>query len=315
MNDYIQEIITVQKMSHRYGDFPALQEVEFTVYQGEAFGLLGPNGAGKSTLIGILTGVLEPSGGKAFVNGFSLFQQREEIKKVVGLVPQDLALYHTLTGYENLAFFGSLYDLHGDRLKQRIAAVLEVVQLQEWAQKPVRTYSGGMKRRLNLAVGLLHEPKILFLDEPTVGVDPQSRNHIFECIRQLVKAGLTVFYTTHYMEEAQSLCDRVGIIDRGQLVALDTPRNLIQGVQNKVLELGVLDLPLPVLEQARELSSVERAVFEKGVLYVSANDLVRATVAVLSFLQEKGVPVTSVRTMEANLETVFLKYTGKTLRD
>ncbi|MBC7324996.1 MAG: ATP-binding cassette domain-containing protein, partial [Moorella sp. (in: Bacteria)] len=242
-------VMDIRGLQRRYGDFVAVDGVEFQVFRGEVFGLLGPNGAGKSTLIGMLTCVLAPSGGEATILGFDLLTQREEIKKVVGLVPQDLALYQTLSARENLAFFGALHDLRGRRLKERIEVVLGIARLEDWADRPVRTYSGGMKRRLNLAAGLIHEPQILFLDEPTVGVDPQSRNHIFESIRQLTAEGLTVFYTTHYMEEAQSLCHRVGIFDRGRLVALDTPKNLIQQARSRILEVGVLNLPAAVLEE------------------------------------------------------------------
>lgn len=308
-------VMDIRGLQRRYGDFVAVDGVEFQVFRGEVFGLLGPNGAGKSTLIGMLTCVLAPSGGEATILGFDLLTQREEIKKVVGLVPQDLALYQTLSARENLAFFGALHDLRGRRLKERIEVVLGIARLEDWADRPVRTYSGGMKRRLNLAAGLIHEPQILFLDEPTVGVDPQSRNHIFESIRQLTAEGLTVFYTTHYMEEAQSLCHRVGIFDRGRLVALDTPKNLIQQARSRILEVGVLNLPAAVLEEVRGLPGVEQAVLENSILFVTAAEITAAAVRVLSLLQQREVMVTSVNTPEANLETVFLKYTGKTLRD
>lgn len=308
-------VMDVQGLVKTYGDFVAVNGVDFQVHKGEVFGLLGPNGAGKSTLIGMLTCVLAPTKGKATLMGFDLASRQEDIKKVVGLVPQDLALYQTLSARDNLAFFGALHGLKGGRLKERIKDVLNVARLEEWADRPVKTYSGGMKRRLNLAIGLLHEPAILFLDEPTVGVDPQSRNHIFESIRQLIEKGLTVFYTTHYMEEAQSLCHRVGIFDRGQLVALDTPKNLIQNVQSRTLEVGVLVLPPGVLEETRALSTVEQVLFEENILYITAADVPTAAVHVLSLLKERQVSVTSVNTPEVNLETVFLKYTGKTLRD
>lgn len=308
-------VMDVQGLVRRYGDFVAVDRVEFQVRRGEVFGLLGPNGAGKSTLISMLTGVLPPTAGRASVCGFDLLTQKEAIKKVVGLVPQDLALYQTLSARDNLAFFASLHDIKGKLLKQRIQFALALARLEDWADKPVRTYSGGMKRRLNLAVALLHRPRILFLDEPTVGVDPQSRNHIFDCIRQLTADGLTVFYTTHYMEEAQSLCHRVGIFDRGRMIALDTPKNLVQMTQSRLLEVGVLHLPDAVLGEIKDLEGVEQATVENGLLLVTAADLPAVAVKVLSLMNERQVSFTSVNTPEVNLETVFLQLTGKTLRD
>lgn len=308
-------VIDIRGLGRRYGDFVAVAGVEFQVFRGEVFGLLGPNGAGKTTLIGMLTGVLAPSEGKATVLGFDLTSQKGAIKKIVGLVPQDLALYQTLSARDNLAFFGALYGLKGKRLKERIAFVLNIARLEEWADRPVRTYSGGMKRRLNLAVGLIHEPQIVFLDEPTVGIDPQSRNHIFESIHRLIEQGLTVFYTTHYMEEAQSLCHRVGIIDQGKLVVLDTPKNLIRSVQSSILEVGVLNLSPVVLETVAHLPGVVQVVYANNLLHVTVTEVALATVNILALLQQKNIKVISVNTPEANLETVFLKHTGKTLRD
>ena len=308
-------VIDIRGLGRRYGDFVAVAGVEFQVFRGEVFGLLGPNGAGKTTLIGMLTGVLAPSEGKTTVLGFDLTSQKGAIKKIVGLVPQDLALYQTLSARDNLAFFGALYGLKGKRLKERIAFVLNIARLEEWADRPVRTYSGGMKRRLNLAVGLIHEPQIVFLDEPTVGIDPQSRNHIFESIHRLIEQGLTVFYTTHYMEEAQSLCHRVGIIDQGKLVVLDTPKNLIRSVQSSILEVGVLNLSPVVLETVAHLPGVVQVVYANNLLHVTVTEVALATVNILALLQQKNIKVISVNTPEANLETVFLKHTGKTLRD
>ncbi|MGQ9557821.1 MAG: ABC transporter ATP-binding protein [Desulfurispora sp.] len=308
-------VMDVQGLVRRYGDFVAVDRVEFQVRRGEIFGLLGPNGAGKSTLIGMLTGVLAPSDGRASICSLDLLTQREAIKKLVGLVPQDLALYQTLTARDNLAFFASLHEIKGKLLEQRIQFALALAQLEDWADKPVRSYSGGMKRRLNLAVALLHRPRILFLDEPTVGVDPQSRNHIFDCIRQLAAEGLTVFYTTHYMEEAQSLCDRVGIFDRGRMIALDTPKNLVQTTRSRLLEVGVLHLPGSVLQEIKAMEGVEQATEENGLLLVTAVDIPAVAVKVLSLLAERKVSFTSVNTPEVNLETVFLQLTGKTLRD
>ena len=247
------EAITVRNLQKTYGSHPAVNGITFSIARGEIFGLLGPNGAGKTTTISMLSGLLEPSGGSVMVDGMDLAQNLARMKAKIGLVPQDLALYPTLSARDNLTFFAQIYGLRGKHLRQRVDAVLEMVQLADRADDPVDTYSGGMKRRINLAAGLLHQPDILFLDEPTVGVDPQSRNAIFESIQALNRGGLTILYTTHYMEEAQRLCHRVAIIDRGQIVALDTPANLIRQVGEGILRLEIADgLANAVAEQAQE---------------------------------------------------------------
>lgn len=215
--------INAQNLCKVYGEITAVADVSLQVNSGEIFGILGPNGAGKTTTLSMLTGILPPSGGSiAFDNG-KVQAGQDEAKRLIGFVPQSLALYTTLTGRDNLTFFGRMYGLRGAVLRARIKRVLDIIGLTERADDVVDTYSGGMKRRLNIGVSLLHEPKVLFLDEPTVGVDPQSRNAIFEAIEAMNEAGLTVIYTTHYMEEAQRLCDRIAIMDQGKIIALDTP--------------------------------------------------------------------------------------------
>ncbi len=216
-----------------------MDDITFSINRGEVFGLLGPNGAGKSTTISILSCILERTAGHVTVLGVDAGPDARAVKARVGLVPQEIALYQELSGLDNLKFFGRLYGLSGARLGRAIASALETVGLADRATDTVSEYSGGMKRRLNLAAGLHHDPDILVLDEPTVGVDPQSRNHIFENVERLNAAGMTVIYTTHYMEEAQRLCDRVAIIDNGRLVALDTPRNLIDSLGGGVIQIGI----------------------------------------------------------------------------
>ena len=216
-------LVEVSNLSKIYGDVQAVDGISFEIQQGEIFGLLGPNGAGKTTTINVLCTYTEPTAGEVTIAGHSVTTEPEAVKRAIGVAPQDIALYPDLNGVENLRFFGRMYDVPKARLEQRIGELLELVGLAEHAHKRVEHYSGGMKRRLNLAVGLLSEPRFLMLDEPTVGVDPQSRNAIFENIQALNRQGLTILYTTHYMEEAELLCDRVAIMDEGQIIALDTP--------------------------------------------------------------------------------------------
>lgn len=236
--------IRVEALVHRYKNaaVPALKGCTLSVAQGEFYGLLGPNGAGKTTIISILSGLFPPDGGNVTILGAGLEQDAQTIKQATGLVPQDIALYDKLTAHENLVFFGRLYGLKGQRLHERIAECIDFAALGAHANLKVATFSGGMKRRLNLAAGLLNDPEILFLDEPTVGIDAQSRNLIHNRLLQLNQAGTTILYTTHYMEEAGKLCSRVGIIDNGQLIAEDAPGQLLE--QNGSPDLDALFLLL-----------------------------------------------------------------------
>lgn len=313
MNDDV--ILSVEGLVKRYGEFTAVNGVSFTVKRGETFGLLGPNGAGKSTLIGMLTGVLTPSAGTATVGGYNLQIQTPAVKKIVGLVPQELALYQELTAQENLHFFGQMYGLRGAYLQERIEYCLSVAQLHEWRDKDVATFSGGMKRRLNLGIGLLHEPKILFLDEPTVGVDPQSRNHIFSSVKQLVEAGLSVIYTTHYMEEAENLCQRVAIYDKGKIITIDTPQNLIRSVENNFMEIGVDNPPAELVFSLSLLAGVQKVSIRENQLLITCDTLQQVAGRVLDCIQKSGHIIRSLQTPKSNLETVFLNLTGRTLRD
>lgn len=216
-------MVEVKDLTMRYGERTALTGIGFEIDRGELFGLLGPNGAGKTTLISILSTLLKPSSGQVKIGSLDVLHQGKEIKHFIGTVPQEIALYPTLSARENLNFYGRMYGLHGLQLKKRIDELLEMIRLTDRRHERVQKFSGGMKRRLNLAVGLIHRPKLLLLDEPMVGVDPQSRNHILESIKTLKSEGTTMIYTTHYMEEAEQLCDRVAILDEGRLVALDSP--------------------------------------------------------------------------------------------
>ena len=265
-----ESVATVEGLVHRYGDLTAVDDLSFSINRGEVFGLLGPNGAGKSTTISILSCILERTGGRVTVLGADAGPNARSVKARVGLVPQEIALYEELSGLDNLKFFGRLYGLSGARLVEAIESALETVGLADRDADAVSEYSGGMKRRLNLAAGLLHDPEILILDEPTVGVDPQSRNHIFDNVQRLNAAGMTVIYTTHYMEEAD-------------LLSLDRITSAKPGPG------GTLDL---------QTTGTQHALID-----------------VLNALNAHDIPVESLRILEPNLESVFLRFTGRTLRD
>lgn len=309
-------MLVCQNLVRRFGERTAVNDVSFSVSAGETYGLLGPNGAGKTTTISMVAGILTPDSGQVTVAGEPIDARAGDAKRAIGLVPQDIALYDDLTGQENLRFFGRLQGLGGKALAGRIAAVLELVGLDERGGERIDAYSGGMKRRANIAVGLLHEPQLLILDEPTVGVDPQSRNQILESIQQLGESGLAVLYTTHYMEEAERLCDRIGIIDEGILVAEGTQSELVERVGDDdriVLEAeGELDRYLAQLER---LPGVVSAVRSDTVIEVRAQDATQLLPEVLGSATSVGVAVRGVELREPDLEAVFLQLTGKALRD
>src|SRR5689334_276595 len=233
-------ILEVKDLVKQYGDFAAVKGISFDIKQGEIFSLLGPNGAGKTTTISMLSTLYTPTSGDAIIDGHSITKEPMAVKGVIGVVPQEIALYEDLTARENLIFWGEMYGLSGKPLSNRVEEVLEQIGLTDKARNRVKTYSGGMKRRVNIGVGLLHKPRLLFMDEPTVGIDPQSRRAILDTVKDLNQQGMTVLYTTHYMEEAQELSDRVGIIDHGDLIAIGTQKELTQQVgQTETLILHV----------------------------------------------------------------------------
>lgn len=311
-----RSMIEINGLVKRYGDRVAVNGVGFCVQEGEIFGLLGPNGAGKTTTISILATLLPPDGGQATIGGYDLVQETNRIKPLIGLVPQELALYPTLSAWDNLAFFGRIYGLRGMALKERIAAVLDLVGLRDRAGDAVRTFSGGMKRRLNIAAGLVHRPHVLFLDEPTVGVDPQSRNFIFEHIERLKAEGMTILYTTHYMEEAERLCDRVAIMDEGRILALDTTKRLIGLLGGGVIHVGLAaDAVEPLLPLILAMPHVQAASVQDGQLKIQTSDARPALLELIELCNARDVPIPSLEVLEPNLESVFLHLTGKRLRD
>jgi ABC-2 type transport system ATP-binding protein len=311
-----EEILVVRNLYKSFGSHPAVEGISFSIGRGELFGLLGPNGAGKSTTLSMLCGLIQPDSGQILVDRLDIQLHMNNIKTRIGLVPQDLALYPTLSARDNLIFWGQIYGLRGKTLKQRIARVLDVVALTDRADEAVKNYSGGMKRRVNLAVGLLHEPEILFLDEPTVGVDPQSRNAIFESVEELNRAGMTVIYTTHYMEEAERLCQRVAIMDYGKIIALDTPANLIRSLNGGMVRLSIKDgLVQEVKRQAEALPLIKQIIQRDHELDIQTSDTQKTLIDVLQITNILDAQVTALQVLDASLETVFLNLTGKSLRE
>lgn len=295
---------------------PALDDLSLSIPQGAFFGLLGPNGAGKSTLISILCGLLAPTGGSVRTQGLEVRGQSQDIKKILGFVPQDLALYPTLTARENLNFFGRMQGLFGAHLKARIAACLQIAGLEEFADRRVDAYSGGLKRRLNLVIGLIHEPQLLILDEPTVGIDPQSRNFIHNGLRALHQAGMTIVYTTHYMEEAENLCDDLAIIDHGKILARGTVAELLREHRagTIVAHIGT-DLPEAVAQQMRRLPGVRGARFAARTFEIDSDAPDAALATIIQVLRDAQLPLVSLSLGAMNLEQVFLTLTGTHLRD
>ncbi len=309
-------VLEVAGLRKRFGDVEAVRDVSFSIAPGETFGLLGPNGAGKTTTISMVSGLLRPDAGEVRVAGEAMTISSLGPKRKVGLVPQEVAVYPDLTGRENLRFFGRLYDMGGDELVRRIDEVLEVIGLGDRADDLVREYSGGMRRRLNIGIGLLHRPMLLVLDEPTVGVDPQSRNAILESVEQLSAAGMAVLYTTHYMEEAERLCDRVAIIDEGVIRAEGTRRRLVElvGEQGRV-RIETASGSAAAAERLRRLDGVSGVSSVDGSVELLTGDTSAVLAPALAALAEAGVGVSAVTIEEPDLEAVFLHLTGKALRD
>ncbi len=309
-------LLVAQNLHKRYGDVVAVDGISLTLAPGEVLGLLGPNGAGKTTTIAMLSGLMTPDQGSVTLEGRPLTPQSRRLKARLGLVPQDLALYPDLTAKENLRFFGRIYGLRGHALEERLNAALAQVGLTPYADRLVKTYSGGMQRRLNFAVGLLHRPAVLFLDEPTVGVDPQSRNAIYELVTDLAAQGTAILYTTHYMEEAQRLCHRVAIMDAGRIIAADTPQALVQRLGGGLLRLGVPPSQTATLMRlAQQTPHVRGVRRQDGVVLVEAAHPEQTLLALLNAAQQEHLRLTHLEILEANLEAVFLALTGKRLRD
>ena len=310
------DVLVVTDLVRRFGDLVAVDGVSFRIAPGETYGLLGPNGAGKTTTISMVAGLIAADGGTATVLGRPVGPRRTDVKRHVGLVPQDLAIYPELSARENLVFFGRLQGMSGRELAGRVDEVLEIVGLADRAKDPTKEYSGGMKRRLNIGIGLLHRPTLLILDEPTVGVDPQSRNAILESVEALSVEGMAVLYTTHYMEEAERLCDRIAIIDSGRIQAEGTRAELIRltGELDQVRLTGAGDVAAAGTA-VRALPAVEHADVDRHAMLLAVRDAPTAVAAIVTAATTAGMTLEDVEISRPNLESVFLRLTGKALRD
>jgi ABC-2 type transport system ATP-binding protein len=309
-------VLSCRGLTKRFGSRTAVDEVSFQIAAGECYGLLGPNGAGKTTTISLACGLLERDSGEVLVEGQELHPTTVDLKAIIGYVPQEIALYPELSASDNLRFFGRLYGLTGSRLAERVRSVLEIVGLGERSGEKIGNFSGGMKRRANIAAGLLHEPHLLVLDEPTVGVDPQSRNTILEAVMGLRDAGLAVLYTTHYMEEAERLCNRVGIIDGGRLIAEGTRRELVSQVrgQDRIRLVAFGDLE-GLARACKRIEGVDDVVRGEEGLEIAVRGGRLVLPAVVAAAGSSGAEISSVEVVEPDLEAVFLALTGKELRD
>jgi ABC-2 type transport system ATP-binding protein len=311
-------MLQVRELWKRYGSIDAVGGASFDVEKGTCVGLLGPNGAGKTTTVSAICGLVRPDKGTVSIDGQSIKGDTDPTKRRIGLVTQELALYDELSALNNLQFFGALYGLKGEALERASAGALALVGLTDRAGHAVKTYSGGMKRRLNIAAALLHDPEWIILDEPTVGVDPQSRNAIFDNLETLRERGKSLIYATHYMEEAERLCDRVVIMDRGKVVADDTLRGLLRlaGAVNRLrVEVADGQDAAGQVDALRGLAGVSDVTLEGSVLTAAVEDLAEGGAAVLGCLSERCVTVEYIESERANLESVFLTLTGRSLRD
>jgi ABC-2 type transport system ATP-binding protein len=311
-----EPLLVCADLRKRFRDIVAVDGVSFHIAPGETYGLLGPNGAGKTTTISMVCGLLERDGGSVTVAGRPMGIDATDAKALIGYVPQDLAVYPDLTARENLRFFGRLQRLRGAALESRVVAVLELTGLADRADDRTDTYSGGMKRRLNIGIGLLHEPRLLILDEPTVGVDPQSRNAILEAVAELGRGGMAILYTTHYMEEAERLCDRIAIVDAGRILAEGSRPELVAlvGQLDSVSLVAVGDLPAAAAALAA-VEGVTSATVAEDAIVVTAHGARTLLPAIITTAASAGASLRSVEVTEPDLEAVFLHLTGRALRD
>ena len=309
--------IEVERIIKRFGQFTAVNGITFNVEQGEIFGLLGPNGAGKSTLIRMLTTLLPPTSGTARIAGFDIVAQADDVRRTIGVIPQAMTSDLELTVRENLLIHAKLYGVGRDKRKRLIAELLDAVELTQWADTPVKNLSGGMRRRAEIARGLVHEPRIFFLDEPTTGLDPVSRTAVWEMLERIKSSrDLTVLLTTHYMDEADKLCNRIAIIDHGELVALDAPMTLKASIPGKnVLEVSFGSAPADWDQRLRALPAVENVVTHDHVARIASTNGPATTLALMEAAERAGVTVQSLSVQSTSLDDVFVHYTGRALRD
>lgn len=312
----ILSFIEIKNLVKRYKGNTAVDNINFHIEKGELFGLLGPNGAGKSTTISMLSGILKPSSGNIYINGNDVVEKNMMVKKILGLVPQDIALYPTLSAKENLMFWGKMYGVPKAVLKNRVSEVLQIVGLEERKNEMIKNYSGGMKRRINIGAALLHNPEILIMDEPTVGIDPQSRNHILETVKKLNQEGMTVIYTSHYMEEVEYLCNQIGIMDKGKLIAFGNKDDIKKTVINKEkIEIKLSQITPVIGETIKELPSVEKLIIKDRDITIYSKGNGELLADIISITNKAKIKILSINIEELNLESVFIHLTGKALRD
>lgn len=309
-------IVETHDLTKVFNGRKAVNHLTLTIEEGELFGLLGPNGAGKSTTIAMLSTILQPTRGTAIVRGYDIRKQPKEVRRIIGVVPQEGSIYDDLTALENLFYFGKLHGVEGEDLRKRAGKLLELMQLKDRANDRVKTFSGGMKHRLNLAVGLMHRPRLLFLDEPTTGLDPAARLAIWEFVKQLQTEGVTILLTTHYMEEADYLCDRVAIMDRGEIIAVGTPAELKRSIGKlEVIELKTAGVPSAVLKKLRKLKNIKKVARTPEGVRLLTPFADAALSQVVQVATKVGMHVETLNIVQPTLEDVFIKLTGKTLRD
>jgi ABC-2 type transport system ATP-binding protein len=309
-------MIQLSFVSKSFGNIEAVKNVSFSIDKGEIFGILGPNGAGKSTIVNILNTLVKPDKGDVIIDGINIKDDGDTIKLIMGVVPQEIALYEELSAYENLMFWGGLYNIPKQELKGNVNKTLEIVDLVNRKDDRIKTFSGGMKRRINIACSLLHNPRILVLDEPTVGVDPQNRNHIFEVIERLNNEGMTIIYTTHYMEEAERFCDKIAIIDVGRIIAQGTLKELreISDVKD-LLTIKLADVNSETITRITSENPLFRFDSTSGALKVECGNIGNDIQIIINHVQNAGGVIERIYTQGTNLESIYLKLTGKELRD
>ncbi|GAA0180626.1 ABC transporter ATP-binding protein [Clostridium sediminicola] len=309
-------MVKIEKLFKKFGDNVAVDNINISIKKGEIYGLLGPNGAGKSTIINIMCGLLGMNKGRVEILGKDIKKHSKFTKSNIGVVPQELAIYEDLTAYENVKFFASLYGLKGNDLKEKTLEALKFVGLEDKVKQYPKSFSGGMKRRLNIACAIAHRPKLIIMDEPTVGIDPQSRNHILRSVNKLNEIGSTIIYTTHYMEEVESICTRVGIIDHGKLIAEGTKEELKAIVTDKksitvtIDELSEIDI-----KKIENINGVISVDFKENMITINSNKEINNLENIILYFTNNNISIRNITSTEPNLETVFLILTGRKLRD
>ncbi|MCB2295991.1 ABC transporter ATP-binding protein [Clostridium algoriphilum] len=309
-------IVNIQALTKKFGDFTAVEDIDLSIKEGEIYGLLGPNGAGKSTIINMICGLITTTKGSIDVLGIDNKKNPGASKRNIGVVPQDIAVYEDLTCYENVKFFASLYGIRGEKLKKKAQEALEFVGLSDKAESYPATFSGGMKRRLNIACAIAHTPKLLIMDEPTVGIDPQSRNHILESVKKLNKLGCTIIYTTHYMEEVEAISTMISIIDHGKVIVSGTKEELKSIVTDKnTVEITVTDGSVIKEEELKDIKGVTATNVSKNIVKIDSLKEINNLDKIILYFTDNGIPIKNIENKVPDLEIVFLTLTGRKLRD